>query len=125
MMSATLGRKGFEVTSRAVALALTVAWASGSFAGVVDSPLPELSAGRGSINVFTIPGVMKVGNLETEFSCTSLATVPMKFGVEIFPPEGGPPLNDVSFVSSNGAATLAPGATWTITTGSTTGLHED
>ena len=127
MMSVRLERRISGATSRTVAfaLALMLAWAPRSFGGVADSPLPALTSGGGSVHVFTVPGVMKVGNLETEFSCTSLTTTPIKFGVEIFPPAGGAPLNDVSFATGNGAATLAPGATWTITTGTTMGLHED
>ncbi len=117
---------GATLRTVALALALTVAWAPQSSGGVVDSPLPVLtSGGKAAVHVFTVPGVMKVSNLETEFSCTSLATTSFKFGVEIFPPAGGVPLNDVSFVTGNGAATLAPGGTWTITTGSTVALHED
>ncbi len=108
----------------AVAFASGMAGAPPSFAGVADSPLPVLTpGGPAALRVFTVPAVMRVGNLETEFTCTSLTTTSFKFAVEVFGPTGGPPLNDVT--TGNGTATLTSGATQTIATGSTTGLHED
>ena len=107
-----------------MASALEFAWVSSSLGGVIDSPLPVLtSGGSPALFVFTVPGVMKVGNLDTEFTCTSLTTSTFKFAVEVFGSTGGPPLNDAS--TGNGVATLAVGATQTISTGSTSGLHED
>src|SRR5207244_13278262 len=89
-----------------------------------DSPLAVLTPGGApALSVFKVPGVMKVGNLDTEFTCTSLSATPFKFAVEVFASTGGAPLNDVT--TGNGTATLAAGATQTIATGGTTGLHED
>ena len=110
----------------AIAFAAGMAGAPATFAGVADSPLPVLtSGGSPALLVFTVPGVMRVGNLEAEFTCTSLTTTPFKFAVEVFGPAGGSPLNDVTPTGNNGTATLNPGATQTIATGSTSGLHED
>ena len=106
-----------------IASALEFAWVSPSLGGVADSPLPALSGGAPAQLVFKVPGVMKVGNLDTEFTCTSLSTTSFKFAVQVFASGGGAPLNDVT--TGNGAATLAPGATQTIATGATAGLHED
>ncbi len=105
-----------------IAGALEFAWVSSSRAGVADTPLPSLG-GPTTQFLFTVPAVMKVGNLDTEFTCTSLSTGTFKFAVQVFASTGGAPLNDVT--TGNGVATLAPGATQTISTGGTTGLHED
>ena len=105
-----------------IAWALAFAWVSSSLGGVADSPLPSLG-GPTTQFLFTVPGVMKVGNLDTEFTCTSLSRASFKFAVQLFASTGGDPVNDVT--TGNGAATLAPGATQTIATGSTAGVHED
>ncbi len=110
-----------------IAWALEFAWVSSSLAGVADSPLPTLTPGGPPAQfLFSVPGVMRLGNLETEFTCTSLSTGSVTFAVELFGSTGGMPsmpLNDVT--TGNGRATLAPGATLTIATGGTAGLHED
>ena len=106
----------------AIAWALEFAWVPSSLGGVADSPLPSLG-GPTTLSAFIVPGVMKVGNLDTEFTCTSLSTTPFKFAVQVFASTGGAPLNDVT--TGNGTATLAAGATQTIGTGATAGLHED
>ncbi len=107
-----------------LAWALEVAWVPSALGGVADTPLPVLtSGGPTALSAFIVPGVMKVGNLDTEFTCTSLTTTPFKFAVQVFASTGGAPLNDVT--TGNGAATLAPGATGTISTGITAGLHQD
>ncbi len=111
-----------KLTIVVIAWALGFAWASSSLGGVADSPLPSLG-GPTTQFLFTVPGVMKVGNLDTEFTCTSLSTSQFKFAVQVFASTGGAPLNDVT--TGNGVATLAAGATQTISTGSTSGLHED
>ena len=103
---------------------VVLALGSPAFAGVADTPLPVLTAGKTTKYMFTVPGVMKTGHVETEFSCTSLEpTATFKFAVEVFGPTGGPPLNDVA--TGNGVATLAPGGTQTVATANTDGLHED
>ena len=107
-----------------IACALEFAWVSSSLGGVADSPLPVLTPGGPTAQfLFTVPAVMKVRNLDTEFTCTSLTTTSFKFAVEVFASTGGAPLNDVT--TGNGAGTLTSGATQTIATGGTAGLHED
>jgi hypothetical protein len=106
-------------------LALAVAAASRASAGVVDSPLPVLTAGVPVKHLFTVPGVVKFKEMNTEFSCTSLeSTNTFKFAVQIFAKAGGAPLNDVT-TANNGTLSLGPGETGTIATGNTTALHED
>ncbi len=112
-----------------IAWALEFAWVSSSLGGVADSPLPALtSGGPTTLSAFIVPGVMRFGNLETEFTCTSLSAASFKFAVQVFSSDplatnAGGPINDVT--TGNGVATLAPGATQTIATGGTAGLHED
>jgi len=94
-------------------------------AGVVDSPIPNLKTGSTARHVFTVPGVMKNNNLETEFICTNLDSVSVRVGIEIFGALGGPPLNDVSEGTGDGAMDIAAGATASIGTGNTPAIHED
>lgn len=113
-------------TRTIVGLGLIMA-ASGSsaVAGVVDSPLPVLSAGQSTYLVYTVPGVIKNNQIETLFLCTSFETVPVVVGVEVFATTGGPPLNDVATPTLDGAETVAPGETATIATGATLAFHEN
>jgi hypothetical protein len=99
--------------------------ASPAVGGVVDSPLPVLQAGKATLLLYTVPGVIKNNNLETVFICTSFDSSPMAIGVEVFAATGGPPLNVVAAPTLDGAETVAPGETATIATGATLGLHED
>jgi len=106
-----------------IASALELAWVPSSLGGVADSPLPELTTGVSTLSAFIVPAVMRFGNLETEFTCTSLSTTSFKFAVQVFASTGGGSINDVTL--GNGVATLTAGATQTIATGGTAGLHED
>jgi hypothetical protein len=108
------------------ALVLVVMAAVSATAGVIDSPLPNLQSGQITRHVFTVPGVMKNNNLETEFVCTSLeTTLSVRIGVEIFGAAGGSPLNNVNEGFGDGAQDIGPGGTLTIGTGNTLGIHED
>lgn len=76
-------------------------------AGIVDSPLPVLSAGEKTHHVFSVPGIV-IGayGMDSFFNCTSLDKVPIRIGVELFR-SNGTVHNDVTATS----VTLAPGAT--------------
>jgi hypothetical protein len=120
-MKASAYASGIMVLGVVVALAADAP----ARAGIVDSPLPVLTAGVPVKLVFAVPGVMKFKEMNTEFSCTSLEpSNTFNFAVEVFGPTGGPPLNDVT-TPNNGATPLGPGETRTIATGNTAGLHED
>lgn len=114
-------------TSATLGALFLVATAAASVrAGVIDSPLPNLQTGQVTRHVFTVPGVMKNNNLETEFICTSLETLStIRIGVEIFSAAGGAPLNDVNEGVGDGAQDIGPGGTLSIGTGNTLGIHED
>jgi hypothetical protein len=95
-------------------------------AGVADSPLPNLKTGSTTRHVFTVPGVMKNNNLETEFICTSLeSSATIRVGVEVFSAIGGSPLNNVNDGVGDGSMDIGPGATASIGTGNTPAIHED
>lgn len=94
-------------------------------AGVIDTALPNLQTGSVTRHVFTVPGVIKNNNLETEFICTSLDTSPARIGVEIFAATGGAPLNNVNEGVGDGAVDLPVGGTVSIGTGNTAAVHED
>ena len=54
-----------------LALCLT---AAPTFAGIADTPLPTLVAGKRTLLVYSVPGVIASGDLGTFFSCTSTDT---------------------------------------------------
>jgi hypothetical protein len=93
-------------------------------AGVADTALPVLDPGLPTYHVFTVPGVIKNNNLETEFLCTSLSTAAVRVGVEVFD-AAGTLLNNVASGVGDGAEDVSPGGTVTIATGNTTAIHED
>lgn len=108
------------LVSAAIALAGTTA-----LAGPGDSPVPSISAFASTRVLYTVPGVIKNNGIETAVICTSLDTVAATLAFEVFAPEGGGPLNDVSAGVGNGTVALPAGATETISTGTSVGLHED
>ena len=111
-----------------VAFLLTVAFAllgvpSTTFAGVQDAPFPTFSDGKASQLALLIPTAIKINNLDTEVICTNLAPAAVDIGLEVFDQTG---TRGNTIGSGNGALLgVAPGATVTITTGSTRVFHED
>lgn len=93
----------------AAAVLFGAALATAARAGIVDSPLPELVAGKKTVHVYSVSGVNGGGGglLGTYFSCTSTDTATIQVGVEVFPPPGGAPENDAVATSLS----VAPGAT--------------
>jgi len=88
----------------AFVLALGLA-AAPAFAGIVDSPLPELVAGETTYHLYSVPSVISSGGLGTYFGCTSLDTATMQVCVEVFGGAGGAPIsNDCSSTSLSVAA---------------------
>jgi hypothetical protein len=106
-------------------LLMTLAFCLGTtgpvFAGIADSPLPVLLAGKTTHPVWSVPGTIETGTLRTFFSCTSTDTTPMQVGVEVFPPGGFAACNDAAATS----LTLAPGATRIFGTSSAVGILID
>jgi hypothetical protein len=68
--------------------------ASPALAGIADSPLPVLEAGKTTFHLYSVPGIINNGLLTTLFSCTSTDTADMRVGVESFGSAGGSPSND-------------------------------
>jgi hypothetical protein len=81
--------------------------AAPALAGVADSPLPVLLAGKSTLHLYSVPGVVNNGAFATVFACTSTDTAPMRVGVEVFGDFGGVPQNDAVATS----VSLDPGAT--------------
>jgi hypothetical protein len=101
-------KRSMSMTIGFAAMALGCLISSTAWAGVVDSPLPELVAGKKTHHVFTVPGFVETIALGTFFSCTSLEkTATIQVGVEAFGSSGGNAVNDP--VASSLA--LAPGET--------------
>lgn len=107
-----------------LAAAITVT-ATSALAGPADSPVPSISASASTRVLYTVPGVIKNNGIETAIMCTSMDTVAGTLAFEVFAPEGGGPLNNVSSGVANGTMPLPVGATVTISTGTSEGLHED
>jgi hypothetical protein len=78
-----------------------------ALAGIADSPLPTLVAGKTTFHVYSVPGIQSVGPLSTFFSCTSTDTATMQVGVETFNFLGGAPDNDPVATS----VSVVPGGT--------------
>jgi hypothetical protein len=94
-----------------------------ALAGIVDSPLPVLQAGKTTFHLYSVPGVRNNGVLATFFSCTSTDTATMQVGVEVFGDPGGGPVNDAVATSLS----VQPGATARFGTTSAVGIaiHSD
>lgn len=114
---------GSEATMRrsllAIAALVTLATAPRTQAGIADSPLP---AGT-TLHLFSIPGAIRITNLETAITCTSYATSNVTVAVEFFAGAGGAPLNNAP--GGNGMVTLVPGGTALFSSGSIAGLVPD
>ncbi|MCK6554657.1 hypothetical protein L6Q96_08785 [Candidatus Binatia bacterium] len=103
------------IVATTLGLSLT---AVSTWAGIADSPLPVLEAGKTTHHVYSVPGVQQNGALGTFFSCTSTDTATMQVSVEGFGSAGGGPETDAV---ANSLA-VAPGATVTFATQSAVGI---
>ena len=101
-----------------LALCVTVAPA---FAGIADTPLPTLVAGKRTLLVYSVPGLISSAGLATFFSCTSTDTATMQVGVELFGPAGGGSANDAAATSLS----VGPGATVIFGTSSAAAISID
>src|SRR5438876_1191178 len=90
-------------------------------AGIADSPLPVLAAGKTTLYLYSVPGIIAGGDLGTYFSCTSTDTAPMQVGVELFFGPGGAPANDAAATSLG----VGPGATVIFGTGAAVEISID
>ncbi len=108
----------------AAVLSMTLAPGLRGFAGVIDSPVPDMDPSHPERVVFLVPGVIKNNNLETEFVCVNLDSRIVRVGVEIFDEAGTGPLNDISSGVADGAKDIAVGGSLTIGTGNTPAIHE-
>ena len=109
-----MSRSKFMIVAATLAVTLT----RSVRAGIADSPLPILSAGATTFHLYSVPGVIGGGGLETYFSCTSTDTATMQVGVELFASAGGAPANDAVATSLS----VSPGATVTFGTGAAVGI---
>jgi hypothetical protein len=100
------------------AATLLLASTAPAFAGIADSPLPVLMAGKKTLHLYSVPGIIAGGGLGTFFSCTSTDTAAMQVGVELFAFPGGGPFNDAAATSLS----VAPGATVIFGTSSAVGI---
>lgn len=92
------------IVATTLGLSLTAVTA---LAGIADSPLPVLLAGKSTLHLYSVPGVVNNGVFATVFACTSTDTASMQVGVEVFSDFGGGPANDAVATSLS----VAPGST--------------
>ena len=55
--------------------------ATQAVAGIADTPLPVLEAGKTTLHLYSVPGVMGSSCFGTYFFCTSVDTTTMRVGV--------------------------------------------
>ena len=99
---------------------VTVLAAATAAQAQIDSPPPALQ-GEASSHLWSVPGVIRAGGLETFFPCTNTTGAPIRVGIEVFGPAGGAAFNDPSATSLN----VAAGATVLFGTGGAAGLSVD
>src|SRR2546428_188305 len=104
-------------------LAGVVASISPAYAGPADTPLPTFSDGKPAVAVYTAEGVIKGGNLETDFVCTNVDAVAVDIGLEVFDETGA--LRNSVHAGSGAFLNVGPGKTVTVGTAATAVLHED
>ena len=83
----------------------------------INSPPPALQ-GQPSFHLWSVPGVIRGGGLETFFPCTNTTGAPIRVGIEVFGSGGGGAINDPSATSLN----VAAGATVLFGTSAAVGL---
>ncbi len=108
----------------AFAVGLAFFGLTSAFAGLVDSPIPDMDPSHPERAIYFVPGVIKNNNLETEFNCTNLDSQVVRIGVEIFDEQGNGPLNDIASGVADGAQDVPIGGAVTIGTGNTPAIHE-
>jgi len=97
--------------------------ASAAYAGPTDTPLPTFSDNKAAVAVYTAAGVIKNNNLETDFVCTNVDSVPVDIGVEVFDETGA--LRNAVNAGSGAFLNVGPGKTVTVGTAGTAAFHED
>jgi hypothetical protein len=105
-------------------VALVVALlATPAIAGIADSPLPELVAGKKTLHLYSVSGVggTVIAGCATYFSCTSTDTASMQVGIEVFGGAGGGPVNDATATS----VSVPPGGSVMFGTGSAVAISID
>jgi hypothetical protein len=107
--------------SGVIGLLAAVSMATPALAGIVDSPLPVLVAGKKTLHVYSVPSIVAIGGLDTFFGCTSTDPAAIQVGVELFGPGGGGPANDAVATSLS----VAPGATVLFGTSAAVGISID
>ena len=91
-----------------------------ALAGIADSPLPVLEAGKITLHLYSVPGVIDANGLGTFFSCTSTATSPITVGVELFSVFGA-----VFNNAATSSLSLIPGETRIFATSTAVGISVD
>jgi hypothetical protein len=86
-----------------IVVVLLVASAAASVQAQINSDPPPLQ-GQKSYHLYSVPGVIANGPVETFFACTNTTDATIRVGVEIFGFAGGGPANDPSGSSVDVAA---------------------
>src|SRR5262245_33981302 len=106
-----------KTTAAGAIVAGIVAWTTLAQAGPTDTPLPTFSDGKPAVAVYTVAGVIKHSNLETDFACTNAGSGPVDIGLEVFGETGA--LRNSVHTGSGAALNVGVGQTVPIGTGAT------
>src|SRR5438128_2422839 len=102
---------------RVIVLAIVLACVATAVQAQIDSPPPTLQ-GQPSFHLWSVPGVIRAGGLETFFPCTNTTGAPIRVGIEVFGAFGGAAFNDPSATSLD----VVAGGTVLFGTGGAVGL---
>jgi hypothetical protein len=102
----------------ALGLSLSLGLSVPAFAGIVDSPLPELEPGKTTVHVYSVPGIIELLGLSTFYSCTNTDSGNIRIGIEAFGPAGGAAINNAAMTS----VAVLPGGTVTFGGNSAVGI---
>lgn len=83
----------------------------------INGPTPPLM-GQASFHLYTVPGAIAGGGLDTFFACTNTTSANIRVGVELFGPPGGAAFNDPSATSLD----FQPGGTHIFGTSAAVGI---
>lgn len=98
----------------ATALFACMALATPVWAGIADTPLPEIITGKPAKLLFSVSGVVASAGLDTVITCTSLERTSTQVGVEFFDSNGSLQNN---VLGGDGELSVNPGETETFATG--------
>src|SRR5205809_2877957 len=107
--------------SKSLLVAIVAVLAAATAVHAQSDSAPPALQGQASFHLWSVPGVIRAGGLETFFPCTNTTGAPIRVGIEVFGAPGGAAFNDPSATSLN----VAAGGTVLFGRGAAVGLSVD